>query len=137
MADDAEVVSDEYVGELEVVLEVLEQVDDLGLDRDVEGGDGFVGDDQLRAQRERPRDPDPLALTTGELVRVAVVMLGVEADRLQQVLDHALDLPRLTIPCSSIGSPTIWAMRLRGLSDEYGSWKTIWMSRRNARDCCG
>jgi hypothetical protein len=48
VADHAEVVGDEDVGELELVLEVLEQVDDLGLDRDVQRGDRLVGDDQPR-----------------------------------------------------------------------------------------
>ena len=31
------------------------------------------------------------------------------------------------------GSSTIVNARMRGLSDEYGSWKTICMSRRAAR----
>ena len=89
MADDAEVVGDEQVGEPELVLEVLEQVDDLRLDRDVERRDRLVGDDQLRVQGQRPGDPDPLALTARELVREAVVVLGVEADPLEQLLDRA------------------------------------------------
>ena len=38
---------------------------------------------------ERPRDPDPLPLAAGELVREAVVVLGVEADPLEQLLDRA------------------------------------------------
>ena len=62
VADDADVVGDEDVGEAELVLQVLEQVDDLRLDRDVEGGDRLVGDDQLRLYRQGPRDADPLAL---------------------------------------------------------------------------
>ena len=41
------------------------------------------------SQRERPRDPDPLALAARELVRVAVVVLGVEADPLEQLLHRA------------------------------------------------
>ena len=44
VADDADVVGDEEVGEAELVLEVVEQVDDLRLDRDVERGDRLVGD---------------------------------------------------------------------------------------------
>ena len=47
-ADDGEVVRDEQVGEPEVVLQVLQQVEDLRLDRDVERGDRLVADDQLR-----------------------------------------------------------------------------------------
>src|SRR5262249_35568510 len=46
--------------------------------------------DELRLQRERPGDADALALAAGELVRVTVVVLRVEADQLQQPLDLTL-----------------------------------------------
>ena len=75
VADDAEIVGDEEIRQLELVLELLEQVDHLRLDRDVERRHRLVGDDQLRPQRERARDADPLALAAGELVREAVVVL--------------------------------------------------------------
>ena len=39
-------------------LEILEQVEDLRLDRDVERRDRLVGDDQLRVGDDRARDPD-------------------------------------------------------------------------------
>ena len=71
----------------EVVLQVLEQVEDLRLDRDVERGHGLVADDQLRVERERARDPDPLPLAAGELVRVAVREARVEADDVEQLAD--------------------------------------------------
>ena len=67
--DDAEVVRDEDVREVELVLQVVEQVDHLRLDRDVERRDRLVGDDQLRVQRERARDADALSLAARELVR--------------------------------------------------------------------
>ena len=90
MADDVEVVRDEDVGEAEVALQVLEQVEDLRLHGDVERGHRLVADDQLRVDRERAGDADPLALAARELVRKAVVVLGVEADDLEQLLDAAL-----------------------------------------------
>ena len=115
------------------LLEVAQQVQDLRLDRDVERRDGLVGDDQLRLQRERARDADALALAAGELVRVAVVVLGVEADLLHQLL-HRAPAP-LARPPRARGSRTARAMIaptvLRGLSDEYGSWKIICISRRS------
>ena len=84
-----QVVRDEDDRQPELVLELREQVDDLRLDRDVERGDRLVGDDQLRLQRDRARDADALALAAGELVREAVVVLGVEADDVHELL-HAL-----------------------------------------------
>ncbi len=89
---DAEVVRDEDVRELKLVLEVVEQVDDLRLDRDVECRDRLVGDDQLGAQRERARDADPLALAAGELVREAVDVLRGEPDHLEQLPDLLANL---------------------------------------------
>ena len=82
---------DEHVGQVELVLQVLEQVDDLRLDRDVQRRHRLVGHDQLGPQRERAGDADALALAAGELVRVAVVVLRVQPDQLQQVLHRALD----------------------------------------------
>ena len=85
--DDRQVVSDEEIGQSEFLLQVLEQIDDLGLDRDVERGYGLVADDQLRLDRERARYADALALAARELVRVAAHVIGLQADRLEQ-LDH-------------------------------------------------
>ena len=59
---------------------LVEEVDDAGLDRHVEGGDGLVEHDQLRLEGERPGDADALALTPGEVLRVAVGVARLEAD---------------------------------------------------------
>jgi hypothetical protein len=85
--DDGEVVGDEEVGEREFLLELFEEVDDLCLDRDVEGGDGFVEDEELRIQGERSGDADALALTTGELVGEAAAEFAAEADELEKFVD--------------------------------------------------
>ena len=92
MPDHAQVVGDEDVGELQLALQVAQEVQHLGLDRDVERGDRLVGDDQLRPQRQRPGDPDPLPLAAGEFVREAVVVLRGEADGLEELLDALLAL---------------------------------------------
>ena len=74
--DDGEVVRDDDVGQLVHPLQLAHQVEDLRLDRDVECRDGLVGDDQLRVQRERPGQPDALALPARELVRVELGRFG-------------------------------------------------------------
>ena len=79
------------VGEVELLLQVLQQVDDLRLDRDVQGRDGLVADDQARVEGDGPC-LDPLPLASRELVRVAVVVLGVEADHLEKLLHPPLAL---------------------------------------------
>ena len=97
VADDPEVVRDEDVGEGELLLEIVQQVQHLGLDRDVEGRDRLVRDDQLRIEGEGPSDADPLPLAARELVGKAVVVLGGEADRLEQLL-HPLAALGLVVP---------------------------------------
>ncbi len=46
--DHAHVVGDEQIGQAKFGLELLELVQDLGLDRDVEGRDGLVAHDEFR-----------------------------------------------------------------------------------------
>ena len=90
----AEIVGDEQVGEAEPLLQLAEQVQDLRLDRDIEGGDGLVADDQLRLRRQRPRDADPLALAAGELVREERRLFGPEADAVEKLGDAEVALRR-------------------------------------------
>src|ERR687895_51744 len=79
------VVRHKQIGELEVVLEVVEQVDDLGLNRHVEGRHRLVEHNQPRLQREGPRHPDALALAARELVREPVHVLLLEPDLAKQL----------------------------------------------------
>jgi hypothetical protein len=60
--DDCQVVRDEEIGELEVALQLLHQIDDLRLDRDIQGGHWLVADEEVRVQRERAGQADPLPL---------------------------------------------------------------------------
>jgi hypothetical protein len=46
----------EQVGDARFLLDVLQQVQELGLYRHVEAADRLVADDQLRLERERPGD---------------------------------------------------------------------------------
>ena len=122
-----QVVGDEHVGQAELVLQLLEQVDDAGLDRHVERRHRLVEHDQLRLEGEGPGDADALALAAGELVRVPVGVLGRQADeraaarapgRGLLACSAAVDLQRL----GRASRPTV----MRGLSEAYGSWNTIW-----------
>ena len=90
VADDREVVGDEDVGEVELLLQVDEQVQHLRLDRDVEGRDRLVGDDELRLQHERPGEADALPLAAAELVRVAAGRLRRHADALEHLVHDAV-----------------------------------------------
>lgn len=63
VAGDGEVVGDENEPHAKLVTEVGEEVDDLGLDGDVERRNRLVGDDDPWPHGEGPGDSDSLALT--------------------------------------------------------------------------
>jgi hypothetical protein len=90
--DHAEIVADEEVGEAEFLPEVHEEVQDLGLDRDVEGGYRLVADEKARLHGECSGDADALSLAARELVRKARLEGGIEADPLQHLVHIATDL---------------------------------------------
>ena len=111
LADDREVVRDEDVGQVELALQALEQVEDLRLDRDVERRDRLVADDQLGPQRERAGDADALALSARELVRVAVVVLRVQAARAPSARARGARVSPSVLWIEN-GCPMIWPTRL-------------------------
>ena len=57
------------------------------MDGNVECGDGLIGHKELRLERQRSRDRDPLPLAARELMRVARHHLGREAHHLEQLCD--------------------------------------------------
>ncbi len=85
--DQPQIVRDEQVRQLEPLLQIEEQRDDLGLNRDVQRRHGLVGDHQRRAQRNRPRNANPLPLTAAELVGITRQVRALESDQLEQFLD--------------------------------------------------
>ena len=87
VADDREVVGDEQIGQPQFPLQLLQQVDDLRPDRHVERAHRLVGDDHRGVQRERPRQPHPLALPAGQLVRVPPGVHRRQPDHLEQLAD--------------------------------------------------
>ena len=77
VADDAEVVRDQQVARPALGLQLGQQVEDRGLDRDVERAGRLVGDDDPRVAGECPGDRQPLLEAAGQLTRLEVeVALG-------------------------------------------------------------
>ena len=137
-AHDLEVVADEEVAEAPLALEPAQEVDDLRLNREVEGRGRLVEQDELGLERDRPRDGEPLALAAGELVREArgdgvgeARVAQRRLDPLEPVAGVAAPMP-LTISPSSIS----WRTDMRGLSEEKGSWNTICIRERRCCICC-
>ncbi len=81
VAHHRQVVGDKNVSEAKPLLQLHKQIDDLGLDRNVEGGDRLVADHQTGLQGQGAGDADALALPAGELVRIALGHIGQQADQ--------------------------------------------------------
>ena len=95
---------DEQHRHVEPALQALEQLQNLRLDGDIEGGCGFVGDQQGGFVGQRHGDHDALALAAGKFVREGgQAFLGFgQTDQVQQFqgslsrrrLSHALVQPQ-------------------------------------------
>jgi hypothetical protein len=68
-SDYLEVVRNQDDGQIVVAAEVYDQPQDLLLHGPVNGGDGFVEDQQPGRDCQRSRDGHPLSLSSGELAR--------------------------------------------------------------------
>jgi hypothetical protein len=88
VTDHRQVMRDEDLRQLELRLQPAQQVDQRGLDRDVERRRRLVEDHHLGLRRKRASDADTLLLAARELVRVAPQVIRGQADALEQ-LDHA------------------------------------------------
>src|SRR4029077_11050712 len=69
----------------EALLQVLEQIQNLAADRNVEGRDGLIADDQLGLECQSAGDGDALPLAAGELVWKALGVLGRKPNGAQQL----------------------------------------------------
>src|SRR5262245_31783723 len=74
---------DHDVSQLQPFLEALEEIKDLGADRDIEGRYRFIENNELRIGDERPGNGDALALATTELMWVEGRALAAQPDQLQ------------------------------------------------------
>ena len=113
--DHGEVVGYEDVGEVELLLQVLEQVDDLRLDRDVKAETGSSQMIRRGLRAMALATPILLPLASGELVRVTVVVLGFQADTSRSSCTRRLRSPELP-PTSWVlsGSETMLPTVMRG-----------------------
>ena len=63
MAYDGQIVRDEHIGDAGLALDVAQQVEDLGLDRNVKGGNRLIENEKFRIERDRTCNANPLALS--------------------------------------------------------------------------
>ena len=86
-----QVVGHHQVAQPEFRAELVQQVDDPGLDGHVQGGHRLVQDHEFGVHGEGAGDPDALALAAGELVGEAVDVVRLEAHEFHQLHDPLTD----------------------------------------------
>src|SRR4051812_30554976 len=84
MGDHGEIVAHEDGGERPFLPYPQEQVQDLRLHGDVERGGGLVEEQDLRLDDEGTGDRDPLALSSGKLVRIPEPERGPQTDLVER-----------------------------------------------------
>ena len=86
---------DVEIGEPEIALQVVHELENLGPHAHVEHRDGFVGDDELGTEDDRPGEHGALLLATGEVARVLAkeAVDGYEADTFERLADELLHQP--------------------------------------------
>src|SRR5690554_6878258 len=82
-----EVVANEEIAQALFVLQLAQQIDDLGLDREVKRRGGLVEQDEFGLERNGAGNGDALALATGELMGKAIED-GVEHAGINQGLAY-------------------------------------------------
>jgi len=90
----AEVVRDEQVGQAELLAKLLQQDENLGLNRDVKRGDRLVQDDERGLNGERAGNADALTHPAAQLMRVAMRVLRGQPDLREQFPDASISLGR-------------------------------------------
>ena len=78
------VVGDKDIGEPQLFLKVHKQIQDLGLDGNIQSRDRLVTDDEFGLQGQGPGHPDALAAAAIQLVGVGIRHPGCQAHRLHQ-----------------------------------------------------
>ena len=89
IGDDAEVVGDEEDGHAELITEIAKEVENLGLDGDIESGGGFIGDEKFGLAGEGHGDHGALLHSARKLVGIiARTEFGIaDADEFEETSD--------------------------------------------------
>ena len=83
MFDHRQVVSDDNIGKMKFLLKINQQVDNLGLDGNIQSGNRFIPDDHLGIEGQRPGNSNALPLAAGKFVGIAPALFGSQTDFLQ------------------------------------------------------
>ena len=71
MPDHAQVMRDKQETQAMSGAKTIQQFEDLGLHRNIQGRNRLIGNDESRRQNQRPGDTDALSLPAREFMRIA------------------------------------------------------------------
>ena len=115
----------------------LKQTQHLRLGRNVEPGNDFIGQNEIRPQHHGARNADALPLAAGKLERITIDRVTRQADAVEHVVRPAQRAVFDYRPGRAAARlVNIRPIVCRGLSDDIGSWKIICMRRRSERRVC-
>ena len=66
----AQSVSHKKAGEMQLLLQLAQQIQNLGLNGHIQRADGFITDKESGIQRQRLGNPDPLSLSPGKFMGI-------------------------------------------------------------------
>ena len=81
-----------HVTDAQIFLNLLHIVQNLSLNRQIQRGNGFIGNNQFRVGSNCSRNTDALPLTAGKLVRKLVHCFFLQTDDVKQLCNASLDL---------------------------------------------
>ena len=87
MLNNRKVVGNKQIRRTVFLLQVRKQIEHLCLDGNVQRGNRLIADNKLRLKGKRTSNTNALALTTRELMRVAIDVLGVKTYHIKQATD--------------------------------------------------
>ena len=97
--DNRQVVRDEDDGETKVPPQRFKQVEDLGLNRDVQSGDRLVGHQELRLERQRSCYGNTLLLAPGQLMGASPGQEARQPHPVHQFADANADVVLASLFC--------------------------------------
>ena len=71
--------ADKQICQIVFLLEIFQKIDNLCLNGDIQCGNRLIADDKVRIQGNRPCNTDPLPLSAGKFMRIAVLLVIKQA----------------------------------------------------------
>ena len=127
-----QIMGNEQIGQTHLILQLVKHIDDLCLNGHVQCGHRLIADHKLGLHRQRPGNADTLPLTAGELMGVAVGVLGVQAHLRHQFQNpllalrftfvHLVHIQRLA---DNIGNGPTGIQRRIGILKDHGGFLPV------------